>query len=96
MIALRGAVIREPLLVVSPWFEQRRSAYQEALLDLSLDVVRAMAETLHRELGDRRYEMPKTLLQLTQANQLGRKSGIGIFDYSGENPKLNPAILVGR
>jgi Fic family protein len=34
---LRGALIREHLLVVSPWFEQRRSAYQEALLNLSLD-----------------------------------------------------------
>jgi Fic family protein len=33
---LRGAVIREPLLVVSPWFEQRRDDYQAALLDLSL------------------------------------------------------------
>ena len=32
---LRGAVIREPLLVVSPWFEQRRELYQEALLELS-------------------------------------------------------------
>jgi Fic family protein len=34
---LRGAVIREPLLVVSPWFERRRDQYQAALLDLSLD-----------------------------------------------------------
>jgi Fic family protein len=34
---LRGALIREPLLVVSPWFEQRRTAYQEALLNLSLE-----------------------------------------------------------
>jgi Fic family protein len=34
---LRGAVIREPLLVVSPWFEQRRDAYQDALLRLSCD-----------------------------------------------------------
>ncbi len=34
---LRGAVIREPLLVVSPWFEQRRDAYQDALLRLSRD-----------------------------------------------------------
>lgn len=33
---LRGALIREPLLVVSPWFEQRRDQYQDALLDLSL------------------------------------------------------------
>jgi len=32
---LRGAVIREPLLVVSPWFEQRREQYQDALLELS-------------------------------------------------------------
>lgn len=33
---LRGALIREPLLVVSPWFEQRRERYQEELLNLSL------------------------------------------------------------
>lgn len=32
---LRGALIREPLLVVSPWFEQRRAPYQDALLSLS-------------------------------------------------------------
>jgi len=34
---LRGAVIREPLLVVSPWFERRRDQYQDALLELSFD-----------------------------------------------------------
>lgn len=34
---LRGAVIREPLLVVSPWFERRRDRYQAALLELSFD-----------------------------------------------------------
>jgi Fic family protein len=33
---LRGALIREPLLIVSPWFEQRRDQYQEELLNLSL------------------------------------------------------------
>lgn len=32
---LRGAVIREPLLVVSPWFEARREQYQDQLLALS-------------------------------------------------------------
>ena len=32
---LRGALIREPLLIVSPWFEQRRDEYQDALLELS-------------------------------------------------------------
>lgn len=34
---LRGAVIREPLLVVSPWFERRREQYQDALLELSFN-----------------------------------------------------------
>lgn len=34
---LREAVIREPLLIVSPWFEQRRQTYQDALLQLSCD-----------------------------------------------------------
>jgi Fic family protein len=34
---LRGAVIRQPLLVVSPWFERRRDRYQAALLELSFD-----------------------------------------------------------
>jgi Fic family protein len=34
---LRGAVIREPLLVVSPWFELRREQYQDTLLELSCD-----------------------------------------------------------
>jgi Fic family protein len=34
---LRGALIREPLLVVSPWFERRRAEYQDELLALSCD-----------------------------------------------------------
>jgi Fic family protein len=34
---LRGALIREPLLVVSPWFEERRERYQDALLQLNSD-----------------------------------------------------------
>lgn len=64
-----------------------------ALSDLiGLDVVRAMAETLSVELGPDRYRMPETLLKLTDAKQLGRKSKLGIFDYSGEKPVLNTAI----
>jgi len=64
-----------------------------ALADLiGLDVVHAMAITLKKELGDQRYNMPKTLAQLNEANQLGRKSGMGIYDYSGEVPVLNPSI----
>jgi len=32
---MRDGVLREPILVVSPWFEARRSAYQDGLLNLS-------------------------------------------------------------
>jgi Fic family protein len=32
---LRSQIVRDPLLVVSPWFEQRRDDYQDALLELS-------------------------------------------------------------
>jgi 3-hydroxybutyryl-CoA dehydrogenase len=64
-----------------------------ALADLiGLDVVYAMADTMKRELGGHRYDMPKTLIQLYEAKQLGRKSGVGIFDYRGEKPVLNAAI----
>ena len=59
---------------------------------IGLDVVRAMAETMSAELKSDRYRMPETLVKLTDAEQLGRKSGIGIYDYSGEKPVLNPAL----
>jgi 3-hydroxybutyryl-CoA dehydrogenase len=68
-----------------------------ALSDLiGLDIVYAMAETMHRELKDPRYKMPKTLVQLFEAKQLGRKSGVGIYDYRGEKPVLNPAIQINK
>jgi len=68
-----------------------------ALCDLiGIDIVYAMADTLQRELKDPRYKIPRTLKQLMAAKQLGRKSGLGIYDYSGEKPKLNPALSVGK
>lgn len=35
MALMRDGVLREPILVVSPWFEARRSEYQDGLLNLS-------------------------------------------------------------
>lgn len=32
---MQDAVLREPILIVSPWFEARREAYQDGLLNLS-------------------------------------------------------------
>lgn len=65
-----------------------------ALSDLiGLDVVLAMAQTMRRELRDERYRVPATLEKLCAKGQLGRKTGIGIYDYAGAEPVLNPSIF---
>ncbi|HEX6243836.1 MAG TPA: 3-hydroxyacyl-CoA dehydrogenase family protein [Polyangiales bacterium] len=67
-----------------------------ALADLiGLDVVIAMAKTMHSELRDSRYKQPSLLLRLVLAGHLGRKTGRGIYDYSNaENPVVNPAVML--
>ncbi|MDB4987549.1 MAG: 3-hydroxybutyryl-CoA dehydrogenase [Myxococcaceae bacterium] len=65
-----------------------------ALADLiGLDVVFAMAKTMHHELRDSRYRAPSLLRRLVLAGHLGRKSTRGIYDYTdAANPCVNPAI----
>jgi 3-hydroxybutyryl-CoA dehydrogenase len=62
---------------------------------IGLDVVYAMAKTMHRELNDRRYSPPALLRRLVLNNHLGKKTNLGIYDYSvdpvRENPDLWPA-----
>lgn len=67
-----------------------------ALADLiGLDIVLAMAQTMRRELKDERYRVPQTLEKLCAKGQFGRKTGIGIYDYAGTEPVLNPSIFPG-
>jgi 3-hydroxybutyryl-CoA dehydrogenase len=48
---------------------------------IGLDTVLAIAEVLHRELGDSKYR-PSTLLRnMVAAGRLGRKAGRGFYDY---------------
>jgi 3-hydroxybutyryl-CoA dehydrogenase len=67
-----------------------------ALADLiGLDVVFAMAKTMHHELRDSRYRSPSLLRRLVLAGHLGRKSTRGIYDYTdAANPTVNAAIHV--
>lgn len=61
-----------------------------ALADLiGLDVVLFILEVLHRDLGEDKYRPAPLLRQLVQAGQLGRKTGLGFYDYR-ENPKGVP------
>jgi 3-hydroxybutyryl-CoA dehydrogenase len=66
-----------------------------SLADLiGLDVVIAMAKTMQSELRDSRYKSPALLSRLVLAGHLGRKSGLGIFDYSNvAMPVVNPAVF---
>nr|WP_315023764.1 3-hydroxybutyryl-CoA dehydrogenase [uncultured Aminipila sp.] len=54
-----------------------------ALGDLiGLDVCLAIMETLYKEFGDTKYRPHPLLRKMVRANKLGRKTGIGFFDYS--------------
>jgi len=53
-----------------------------ALADLiGLDTCLAIAEVLHRELGEDKYRPAPLLRQYVAAGRLGRKSGRGVYEY---------------
>jgi 3-hydroxybutyryl-CoA dehydrogenase len=64
-----------------------------ALADaIGLDIVLAMAKTMHKELNDRRYSPPALLRRLVLNGHLGKKTKLGIFDYSVEPARENPQL----
>jgi 3-hydroxybutyryl-CoA dehydrogenase len=64
-----------------------------ALADfIGLDVVFHMASNLHEEYREARLAPPPILRRLMLAGHLGRKSGLGFFDYSEKPPRPNPAL----
>jgi 3-hydroxybutyryl-CoA dehydrogenase len=64
-----------------------------ALADaIGLDVVYAMAKTMHKELADRRYSPPALLRRLVLNQHLGKKTKLGIYDYTTDPPRENPEL----
>lgn len=54
-----------------------------ALGDLiGLDVCQAIMDTLYSETGDSKYRCSLLIRKMVRAGQLGRKTGVGFFDYT--------------
>ena len=57
------------------------------LLDfVGLDTSKSVGEIMFDEYRERRVAPPPTLRKLVAAGHLGRKSGRGFYDYSGDAP----------
>ncbi|KAL0001258.1 hypothetical protein SO802_015039 [Lithocarpus litseifolius] len=55
---------------------------------IGLDVCLSIMKVLHAGLGDSKYAPCPLLVQYVDAGRLGRKRGIGVYDYRKPSPRL--------
>lgn len=55
---------------------------------IGLDVCLSIMKVLHAGLGDNKYAPCPLLVQYVDAGRLGKKSGIGVYDYRKENREV--------
>ncbi len=59
---------------------------------VGLDTLGAICDVLWDEFRERRFAQPPTLRKMLSAGWYGKKSGMGFYDYSGEQPVANPGV----
>jgi 3-hydroxybutyryl-CoA dehydrogenase len=59
---------------------------------VGLDTLGAICDVLFDEFRERRFARPPTLRKMLAAGWYGRKSGMGFYDYSGDQPVENPGL----
>jgi 3-hydroxybutyryl-CoA dehydrogenase len=59
---------------------------------VGLDTLGAICDVLLEEFSERRFAQPPMLRKMLSAGWLGRKSGTGFYDYSGQEPRPNQAL----
>jgi 3-hydroxybutyryl-CoA dehydrogenase len=59
---------------------------------IGLDTIGSVCDVMYDEWRERRFAQPATLRKMLAAGWLGRKSGLGFYDYSGTEPVENPGL----
>ena len=59
---------------------------------VGLDTLGAIADVMFDEFRERRFAKPPLLRKMLAAGWYGRKSGMGFYDYSGDEPVPNPGL----
>jgi 3-hydroxybutyryl-CoA dehydrogenase len=60
---------------------------------VGLDTMGAICEVMFDEFRERRFAKPPILRKMLAAGWYGRKSGMGFYDYSGDEPVENPGLV---
>jgi 3-hydroxybutyryl-CoA dehydrogenase len=59
---------------------------------VGLDTLGSICNVMFEEFRERRFAQPPTLRKMLAAGWYGKKSGIGFYDYSGDEPVENPGL----
>jgi 3-hydroxybutyryl-CoA dehydrogenase len=59
---------------------------------VGLDTLGSICDVMFDEFRERRFAQPPILRKMLAAGWYGRKSGMGFYDYSGDEPAENPGL----